>query len=69
VAERVCCRHADFATTQIYLREAENLSAGFGTVFPTLPDDLLAKPMRQGGVGLSFGFRPPRFHRRAEKQG
>ena len=29
--------HADFETTKIYLREAENLSAAFGTVFPALP--------------------------------
>lgn len=33
--------HADFETTQIYLREAENLSAGFGEVFPALPESLL----------------------------
>src|SRR5262249_47317880 len=28
--------HADFTTTQIYMREAENLAAGFGAVFPPL---------------------------------
>ncbi|MGA7124042.1 MAG: site-specific integrase [Polyangiaceae bacterium] len=33
--------HADFETTKIYMREAENLAASFGDVFPTLPDDLL----------------------------
>ena len=33
--------HADFETTKIYLREAENLSAGFGTVFPRVPTDVL----------------------------
>jgi hypothetical protein len=38
--------HADFDTTQIYLREAENLAAGFGEVFPPLPADLL-----RGGLG------------------
>lgn len=32
--------HADFETTKIYLREAENLAAGFGTVFPPLPEGL-----------------------------
>jgi len=26
--------HADFETTKIYLREAENLAHGFGDVFP-----------------------------------
>jgi integrase len=34
--------HADFVTTQIYLREAENLGSGFGAVFPPLPADVLA---------------------------
>jgi hypothetical protein len=38
--------HADFTTTQIYLREAENLNAGFGDVFPPLPPELLARPAR-----------------------
>jgi len=33
--------HADFETTRIYLREAENLSAGFGEVFPALPSLLM----------------------------
>jgi integrase len=33
--------HADFATTQIYLREAENLTHGFGQVFPELPKNLV----------------------------
>ena len=54
--------HADFATTQIYLREAENLSAGFGTVFPPLPADLLAKPTRARGVSASVSaFGLPAF--------
>ena len=39
--------HADFATTQRYIREAEALRAGFGAVFPPLPDALL--PPRGGG--------------------
>jgi hypothetical protein len=30
--------HADFETTKIYMREAENLAATFGDVFPVLPD-------------------------------
>ena len=33
--------HENFTTTQIYLREAEKLSQGFGKVFPTLPKSLL----------------------------
>ncbi len=33
--------HADFETTKIYLREAENLAAAFGDVFPVLPGELL----------------------------
>ncbi len=33
--------HAHFSTTEGYLREAENLSAGFGAVFPELPPGLL----------------------------
>ncbi len=32
--------HADFETTKIYMREAENLAASFGDVFPTLPETL-----------------------------
>jgi hypothetical protein len=47
--------HADFETTRIYLREAENLSAGFGAVFPPVPADLLRKPTRARGVS-AFGF-------------
>jgi len=33
--------HESFQTTMQYVREAENLQAGFGTVFPPLPDSLL----------------------------
>ena len=33
--------HADFETTRIYLREAENLADAFGTVFPILPPEML----------------------------
>jgi integrase len=46
--------HADFATTRIYLREAENLATGFGEVFPPLPAELLRRPTtRAGGVSAS----------------
>jgi hypothetical protein len=39
--------HSDFETTKIYLREAENLTRGFGEVFPPLPQALLqpSEPM------------------------
>jgi integrase len=33
--------HEDFATTQGYVREAENIREGFGDVFPVLPESLL----------------------------
>jgi hypothetical protein len=33
--------HAAFETTKIYLRETENLSQGFATVFPVIPESLL----------------------------
>src|SRR5579872_1824498 len=33
--------HSAFSTTEIYIREAENLAAGFGNVFPPLPSDLV----------------------------
>ncbi len=32
--------HKAFSTTEIYIREAENLREGFGEPFPTLPGDL-----------------------------
>jgi|HubBroStandDraft_1064217.scaffolds.fasta_scaffold11214_4 integrase len=46
--------HEDFETTKIYLREAENLSKGFGAVFPTLPRRLLRNaPNRPGTLSGS----------------
>jgi integrase len=36
-----CAGHRRLETTQLYVREAVNLRAGFGQVFPTLPDALL----------------------------
>src|SRR5258708_32408989 len=38
--------HEDFETTKLYLREAENLSAGFGDVFPALPGSIAPKSPR-----------------------
>jgi integrase len=35
--------HTDLATTQKYIREAENAGTGFGTVFPPLPLSLLGE--------------------------
>jgi hypothetical protein len=31
-----CAGHASLSTTEMYIREAENLAAGFGDVFPKL---------------------------------
>ena len=39
-------RHASFSTTEGYIREAENLAAGFGDVFPPLPADLVGSTER-----------------------
>jgi integrase len=33
--------HSSFATTEMYIREAENLAPGFGDVFPALPAELV----------------------------
>ena len=33
--------HSAFSTTEMYIREAENLAAGFGDVFPKLPAELI----------------------------
>jgi integrase len=33
--------HSAFSTTEMYIREAENLAAGFGDVFPKLPVELI----------------------------
>jgi len=48
--------HSSFSTTEGYIREAENLREGFGSVFPPLPDDLLVqdKPKRRPRVS-AFG--------------
>jgi integrase len=44
--------HAAFTTTEGYIRDAENLSASFGSVFPVLPASL-------GGSGVGVtGFEP-----------
>ena len=33
--------HRGIATTEMYIRDAENLAAGFGEVFPELPEELI----------------------------
>lgn len=44
--------HRSFSTTEIYIREAENLTAGFGEPFPELPSALTGS---FGSVLASFG--------------
>jgi integrase len=48
--------HTSFATTQLYLGEAQSLKVGFGEPFPALPPGLLRPPAQQvrevpGGPG------------------
>ena len=51
------CGHTTFSTTELYVREAENLREGFGTPFPPLPADLL------GGAGSGLPRQlPPNCH-------
>jgi hypothetical protein len=40
--------HSGFSTTEIYIREAENLGEGFGEVFPQLPQELTGRRLGQG---------------------
>jgi integrase len=47
--------HVDFATTQGYIREAEAVRAGFGTVFPPLPLCLLRPDNGIGGAPSGEG--------------
>lgn len=51
--------HKDLATTMGYVREAENLRAGFGVVFPPLPASLIDPPAAQRtSRGTSQGAGP-----------
>jgi integrase len=50
--------HSAFTTTEGYIREAENLSAGFGQVFPELPGSLTGARRRTVGVGPDRGVVP-----------
>jgi integrase len=50
--------HRGFSTTEVYIREAENLRAGFGEVFPPLPEDLVGsagRPQPRSHFALSEG--------------
>src|SRR5208282_3675872 len=46
--------HSSFSTTEMYIREAENLAAGFGDVFPTLPPELVGTTERSK-IGSNLG--------------
>jgi integrase len=48
--------HKSFSTTEVYIREAENLREGFGVPFPSLPADLLGISARVS----AFRRRPSR---------
>jgi len=43
--------HADFETTLKYVRTADMLRAGYGDVFPELPDALLSEPLTGAPAG------------------
>jgi hypothetical protein len=45
--------HASFSTTEVYIREAENLREGFGDVFPTLPASILMALKQRRTVSAS----------------
>jgi hypothetical protein len=63
--------HASFSTTEGYIREAENMRAGFGAAFPALRADLLRRgpvrptPNRRPEVSVSaFGVAGSTKHRK-----
>lgn len=60
--------HKDLATTMGYVREAENLRAGFGTVFPPLPSALLEAPRMSQGLSQGSGPRGQRPVMRRESR-
>jgi hypothetical protein len=39
--------HQNFATTQVYIREAEPIKEGFGTVFPPLDSEAPITPQSE----------------------
>ena len=65
--------HANFSTTQLYVRDAEAIREGFGEVFPPLPQSLVTGIDEPGlgqsiglRIGLSAGFSTPRKGARGE---
>ncbi len=55
--------HSTLATTEGYIREGENVGAGFGEVFPPLPKDLLGTPQKAHEEPT-----PPRAHSQIVKK-
>ena len=47
--------HTDFATTQLYIREAEQIREGFGEVFPSLPGFVGVSSFRRNSQARSQG--------------
>ena len=45
--------HKAFSTTEVYIREAENLREGFGEPFPTLPAELTAMSASISAFGVA----------------
>lgn len=43
--------HSDFRMTQVYIREADVLRAGFGDVFPAVPSCVIGPDRTPGGMG------------------
>lgn len=50
--------HSSFTTTERYIREAENVRAGFGDVFPALPSELCADGADEPDDGEPDGGEP-----------
>jgi hypothetical protein len=42
--------HSSFSTTEMYIREVENLVAGFGAPFPSLPKELVGRSANRPGI-------------------
>jgi integrase len=61
--------HAAFATTEMYIREAENLAAGFGDVFPELPAQLIGATEGPRLDPMSNPMRPSRSRKVPEPSG
>ena len=58
--------HKLFSTTEIYIREAENLRAvNFGTPFPPLPADMLKPPPSESVGNRPVGRFGPQKHRQS----